>query len=118
MAVITQTPGVSGSKNPQVLARTTLTTSDTFVFQRGSRQFLHLRGNGTVTSVTFTGSAPSTVVVPGLGGTVDGSVGLVATIPATSGVGLLLDLDQYFIIFGDGPVTITTAAGCIVSVWN
>ena len=119
MAVITQNTGVSATKTPQALTRTVLTASDTFTFQRGSRQFIHIRNNaGSTFTAVFTGSAPSQVGVPGLGGVVDGTAGLSAAITANAGIGLVLDLDQFFIYFGDGTVTLTGVSGCAAVLWN
>ena len=117
MATITQTNGASQVLGPSNVTRTSLTASDTLTYYPGSGQVLWLRNpTGSPIVVSLSGTAPSSIDVPGVG-TITASggksvscAGNAATYIALDNIGAYLD--------GSGTVTITNGTGMVASLWT
>lgn len=115
MAVISITPNSLGAT---ILARTTLTASDSLAYTPGANQQMYLANNtaSAIGPVTLVGaSAPATYVIPGTGGsTIAPSAGKsLGSIPANSTIEVSLDdLSLYL----QGAVTVSGGTGLIATV--
>lgn len=113
MGAITQTSRGSITQ----VARTTLTTSDTFTYVPNTNQVLALHNNtaGSITA-TIKGSAPSAAFpVPGAGNTtVDLSAGKAVVVGVSQTFYLALDSIANYLA-GNGTVTVTSTAGGITA---
>jgi hypothetical protein len=112
MATIAQTI-TTGQNGPVVLARTTMTASDTLTYTQGTGQILTLHNNtaGALT-VTINGSAVQTLNIPGYGGTVSTAAGKAVAVAVNQTV--LVELDDIY-SFLQGTVSLTGGTGIIAT---
>lgn len=115
MAVIAQTSGVFSSDRAINMTRTALGASDTLTYVAGGAQTLFMHNTtASPVVVTFTGSAPVALTVPGLGGDVVTSAGKAVTVPASGNTFLNLDKISAY-LGGTGTVTVTGGTGVSVT---
>jgi hypothetical protein len=116
MAAISQVT-VKDAGVPVNLTRVTMTATDTLTFNQGSGQVLVLY-NTTASGVTIalTGNAmPSTLSVPGIGGTMSLAGGKSVTVPASGATAI--DLDDIYQYLQGTSVTITNGTGLVAMLY-
>lgn len=108
MAVITQTSATDGNQ-PATLTRIALSASDTLTYVQGSKQTMFLYNTtAALVTVTFTGSAATSISPPGYGGSISVAGGKAIAVPANGSV--LLELDDIY-AYLQGTVTVTGGTG-------
>jgi hypothetical protein len=108
MALIAQDNATS-QNGPVTLTRAVLTASDTMSYSQGSKQMMLLYNTtASIVTVTFTGSAATTISPPGYGGTISVAAGKAISVPASGSV--LLDLDDIS-AYLQGNITLTGGVG-------
>lgn len=114
MAVITETSGkVAGSFAP---TRTTLSSSDTLVYDSAKNQFLIVENpTGGSLTLNIDGSGSTTIAVPGYGGTVSVASGYNITVAAGAVAAVNLNTINAFLL---GTVTCTGASGATAMIIN
>lgn len=117
MAVIAQTNGVSGAVAPVTLTETTMTSSDTLVYQVGSVQrLLLINPTGSTVTVTLAGSTGTAAVqVTGVG-SVAATGGKAVPVPANSTIHVSLDIYSAWLA-GNGTVTLTGGTGLLAALY-
>ena len=118
MALITQTSGAIGSPTPTLVARVTLTASDTLVYNQGTGQKLYFfNSTGSPVTINLVGSAPTNVAIPryGIFSTASGKS---VTVPANGNLILSLDDIAMYLTPNGGTVTVTNGTGLAAYLWN
>jgi hypothetical protein len=116
MAALTFTTGVTSTNGPVAVTKQTMTTSDTFTYAQGQGMvaMLYNPNLGSTVTVTFVGTSPTPINLPGGGGTFSTAGGKAVTVLNNGATFVDLD-DISAYLTGNGTVTATSSlAGLFV----